>query len=166
VWEEIFPLIAPPSEEGCGVILLDSNARRYFSLTNAIGFINPEQLRALNSILRSTPATAWIIAVHHHLEEYPIRGLGLQERAGVVLVNASDVLHVIARCDRPVVILHGHRHRDWIGTRGGAVLCSAPSVTLGDRGSLRRDGSFSIYDIVFASDGRVQVPRVDRVRVA
>ena len=166
VWEEIFPLIAPPSEEGCGVILLESNARRYFSLTNAIGFINPEQLRALNSILRSTPATAWIIAVHHHLEEYPIRGLGLQERAGVVLVNASDVLRVIARCDRPVVILHGHRHRDWIGTRGGAVLCSAPSVTLGDRGSLRRDGSFSIYDIVFASDGRVQVPRVDRVRVA
>src|SRR5262245_18964573 len=166
VWEAIFPLVAPPSEEGCGVILLDSNARRYFSLTNAIGFINRDQLAALNSILRSTPAAAWIIAVHHHLEEYPIRGLGLQERAGVVLVNASDVLRVIARCDRPVVILHGHRHRDWIGTRGGAVLCSAPSVTLGDRGSQRRDGSFSIYDIVFASDGRVQVPGVDRVSVA
>jgi 3',5'-cyclic AMP phosphodiesterase CpdA len=166
VWEAIFPLIAPPSEDGCGVILLDSNARRYFSLTNAIGFIGREQLRALNSILRSAPAAAWIIAVHHHLEEYPIRGLGLQERAGVVLVNATDVLRVIARCDRPVVILHGHRHRDWIGTRGGAVLCSAPSVTLGDRGSRRRDGSFSIYDIVFASDGRVQVPGVDRVSVA
>src|SRR5262249_27070172 len=148
------------------VILLDSNARRYFSLTNAIGFINREQLRALNSILRSTPAAVWIIAVHHHLVEYPIRGLGLEERAGVVLVNASDVLRVIARCHGPVVMLHGHRHRDWIGTRGPAVLCSAPSVTLGDRGSQRSDGSFSIYNIVLASDGRVQLPSVDRVSVA
>jgi 3',5'-cyclic AMP phosphodiesterase CpdA len=165
VWEAIFPLVVPPSDEGGGVILLDSNARRYFSLTNAIGFINPEQLRALNSILQSVPAAAWIIAVHHHLVEYPIRGLGLRERAGVVLVNASDVLRVIARCNRPVVILHGHRHRGWIGTRGPAVLCSAPSVTLGDHGSQCTDGSFSIYDIVLTSDGGVQVPGVDRVSV-
>ena len=165
VWNAIFPLVMPPSEEGCGVILLDSNARRHFSLTNAIGFINQEQCRALKAILRSAPAAAWIIAVHHHLVEYPIRGLGLQERAGVVLVNASDVLRLIARSGRPVVILHGHRHRDWIGTRGRAVLCSAPSVTFGDRGSQRSDGCFSIYDIALAADGRVQVSSVDRVSV-
>ena len=165
VWNAIFPLVMPPSEEGCGVILLDSNARRHFSLTNAIGFINQEQCRALKAILRSAPAAAWIIAVHHHLVEYPIRGLGLQERAGVVLVNASDVLRLIARSGRPVVILHGHRHRDWIGTRGRAVLCSAPSVTFGDRGSQHSDRCFSIYDIVLASDGRVQVSSVDRVSV-
>jgi hypothetical protein len=166
VWDAIFPLVVPPSGKGCGMILLNSNARRHFSLTNAIGFINAEQCRALKTILCSAPAAAWIIAVHHHLVEYPIRGLGLQERAGVVLVNASDVLRLIAGCDRPVVILHGHRHRDWIGTRGGAVLCSAPSVTLGDRGSQRHEGSFSIYDIVLAPDGRAQVASVDRVSVA
>jgi predicted phosphodiesterase len=165
VWDAIFPLVVPPDEEGWGVILLDSNARRHFSLTNAIGFINTDQLRALRSILRSTAATAWVIAVHHHLVEYPIRGLGLRERAGVVLVNASDVLRVIAQSERAVVILHGHRHRDWIGTSGRAVVCSAPSVTLGDKGSERRDGRFSIYDIVRASDGRAQVPSVDRVSV-
>jgi 3',5'-cyclic AMP phosphodiesterase CpdA len=165
VWEAIFPLVVPPSDEGCGVILLDSNADRYFSLTNAIGFINREQLRALNSILRSGPATGWIVAVHHHLVEYPIRGLGLRERVGVVLVNASDVLRVIERSDRPVAILHGHRHRDWLGTRGRTVLCSAPSVTLGDKGAQSDDGSFSIYDIALTSDGRVQVPIVNRVSV-
>jgi hypothetical protein len=76
VWDAIFPLVVPPSEENCGVILLDSNARRHFSLTNAIGLINPEQLRGLNSIIRSVPAAAWIIAVHHHLVEYPIRVSG------------------------------------------------------------------------------------------
>jgi predicted phosphodiesterase len=165
VWDAIFPLVVPPSEKGCGVILLDSNARRYFSLTNAIGFINGEQCRALRAILRSLPAAAWIIAVHHHLAEYPIRGLGLKERAGVVLVNASDVLRLIARSDRPVVVLHGHRHRDWVGSRGRAVLCSAPSVTFGNRGSERNEGRFSIYDVALAPNGVVQITSVDRVSV-
>jgi 3',5'-cyclic AMP phosphodiesterase CpdA len=166
VWDAIFPLVVPPSVKGCGMILLDSNARRHFSLTNAIGFINGEQCRALKAILGSAPAAAWIIAVHHHLVEYPITGPGLHERAGVVLVNASDVLRLIARSGQPVVILHGHRHRDWIGTRGRAVLCSAPSVTFGDRSSQRSDGCFSIYDIELAPDGRTNVASVDRVSVA
>ena len=166
VWDAIFPLVVPPSKDGCGVILLDSNARRYFSLTNAIGFINREQLRALTSILRSDPAAAWIVAVHHHLVEYPIRGLGVQERAGVVLVNASDVLRVIARSGRPVAILHGHRHRGWVGTSGRSVLCSAPSVVLGDRGSECDEGSFSVYNIALPSDGSVQLQNVNRVSVA
>jgi len=164
VWDAIFPLVVPPSEDGCGVILLDSNGRRHFSLTNAIGFVTSEQRRALSAILGSAPAAAWIVAVHHHVVEYPFTGPGLQERAGTVLMNASDVLRVIARSGRPVVILHGHRHRDWIGTRGRAVVCSAPSATLGDRGSERRDESFSIYDLELSPDGRVQVAGVDRVR--
>ena len=164
VWDAIFPLVAPPSEQSCGVILLDSNARRHFSLTNAIGFVTGEQRRALGAILRSAPGAAWIVAVHHHVVEYPFTGPGLQERAGTVLMNAPDVLRVIARSGRPVVILHGHRHRDWIGTRGRAVVCSASSATLGDRGSEGRDERFSIYDIALAPDGGVQVANVERVR--
>ena len=165
VWDEIFPLVALPSEESCGVVLLDSNSRRHFSLTNAIGIIDRGQLRALNSVLQSSPGAAWIIAVHHHLVEYPIRGLGLDERAGVVLVNAADVLRVIARHDRPVLVVHGHRHRDWIGTCGDTMLCSAPSVTLGDKGSQSACGSFSLYDVAFASEGRLQLASVERVRI-
>jgi 3',5'-cyclic AMP phosphodiesterase CpdA len=166
VWDEIFPLVAPP-EDGCGVVLLDSNARRHFSLTNAIGIIGVGQLRALDSVLQSSPGAAWIIAVHHHLVEYPIRGLGLNERAGVVLVNAADVLRILARRDRSVLVLHGHRHRDWIGTRGDTVVCSAPSVTLGDKGSQSACGSFSLYDIAFSSEGRLQLTltSVERVRI-
>src|SRR5262249_48186798 len=34
VWDAIFPLVVPPSEKSCGVILLDSNAPLHFSLTN------------------------------------------------------------------------------------------------------------------------------------
>src|SRR5262249_50475195 len=46
-WDAIFPLIEPPQgRREYGVILLDSNARTHLSLTNAIGFIAPAQLRA------------------------------------------------------------------------------------------------------------------------
>src|SRR5262249_14969276 len=54
VWNAIFPLVEPPVEgRNYGVILLDSNARTHLSLTNAIGFITPDQLRALKAVLKS-----------------------------------------------------------------------------------------------------------------
>jgi hypothetical protein len=53
VWEAIFPLVEPATnDQGYGVIILDSNARSNFSLTNAIGFVSPSQLRALKYVLR------------------------------------------------------------------------------------------------------------------
>ena len=166
VWDRIFPLVVPPSPDGCGFILLDSNARRHFSLTNAIGVIGREQLRALASILRTSRGRAWIVLVHHHLVEYPIRSLGLDERIGVALVNAPDVLKAIASHGAPVLVLHGHRHRGWIGTRGDVVLCSAPSVTFGDKGSQAGSGSFFVHDVAFASDGRIWLSSSERVAVA
>ena len=51
VWDAIFPLVEPPPREGgYGLILLNSNSRSHFALTNAIGVVNPSQLRALKSI--------------------------------------------------------------------------------------------------------------------
>jgi hypothetical protein len=47
VWEAMFPLVEPATNRaGYGIILLDSNAPSNFSLTNAIGVVNPAQLRA------------------------------------------------------------------------------------------------------------------------
>ena len=163
VWDSLFPMIVPPSGDDCGVILLDSNARRHFSLTNAIGVIGRQQLRAFAAILRASPGRGWIVVVHHHLVEYPIPSLGLDERIGVVLVNAPDVLRVIASHDVPVLVLHGHRHRDWIGTCGDVVLCSAPSVTLGDKGANTRAGSFSLYDVAIDAGGRMHLAASERV---
>src|SRR5215475_2614809 len=54
VWDDIFPLVAPPTgSNDCGVILLDSNARTHFSATNAIGVISRPQLRKLRRILNA-----------------------------------------------------------------------------------------------------------------
>jgi hypothetical protein len=168
VWEEMFPLIAPPRDAGgCGVILLETNARRYFSLTNAVGVVSRSQLAGLQRILRSAPRQGWLILLHHHVVEYPIPSIDLTERIGVALINAPDVLRVIASCQSPVIVLHGHRHRDWIGTRGNVVVCSAPSVELGakDAGTLRA-GRLHIHELTRLDDGGVTLARCERVNVA
>ena len=166
VWDEIFPLIVqPPTKGGCGVIMLDSNARRHFSLTNAIGVVGRAQLRALTSVLRASPERAWMILIHHHIVDYPIRSIALSERIGVALINAPDVLDAIASHASPVVVLHGHRHRAWVGTRGEVVLCSAPSVALGSKSADTPRGGFHVYDFASCSDGGLRLTALERVIV-
>ena len=166
VWEEMFPLMAFPSG-GYGVILLDTNAERYFSLTSAVGVIRRSELAGLRQILRNAPCRGWVILLHHHVVEYPIRSIGLRERLGVVLVNAPDVLKVMASCQSPVLVLHGHRHRDWIGARGNVVICSAPSVAFGTNSAKDvRSGSFHVYDLAANADTGVTLVNSERVTVA
>ena len=167
VWEEMFPLVVPPGDHGSyGVILLDSNAQRHFSLTNAIGVVGRAQLRALRSVLRTCPDRAWLILLHHHIVEYPIRWIGLDERIGVALVNAPDVMKVIASHPSPVVVLHGHRHRDWIGSRADVVVCSAPSVALGSKSGDRSRGSFHVYELAPHAGGGLGLIASRHVTVA
>src|SRR5215471_3238846 len=122
VWDAIFPLVEPAtSERGYGIILLDSNAPSNFSFTNAVGILNPGQLRALKSVLRSTHH-AWLILLHHQVVEYPVPGISLSDRVGLALMNAADVLAAITPYASRTLVLHGHRHVDWIGSTGNTVL--------------------------------------------
>lgn len=130
IWEELFPLVEPAGDNTPGLILLNSNARSHFALTNAIGVIDRSQLRALRSIFRNSPARAWLILLHHQVVEYPLTSIGLRDRIGLALINAPDVLAAVTPHARRTLVLHGHRHRDWIGICGGVTLCSAPSTTL------------------------------------
>jgi hypothetical protein len=129
VWEAIFPLVEPPrAGERYGVMLLNSNARSHVVLTNAIGVVTPPQLRALTLVLQTHPRHAWIILLHHHVVEHPGEAIGLRERIGLALVNAPDVLAALAPHAARILVLHGHRHRDWSGASGEVGLCSAPSA--------------------------------------
>jgi len=166
VWDAIFPLVEPPSREnGYGLILLNSNARSHFSLTNAIGVVNPSQLTALKSILRSSPSSAWLILLHHQVVEYPVASISLTDRIGLALVNAPDVLAAIAPHASRCLVLHGHRHRDWIGTCQGVVLCSAPSVTMGSQWEKTR-GSFHIHEFATGPGGGIRLTATERVSVS
>jgi len=162
VWDAIFPLVEPATDEnGYGIILLDSNARSNFSLTNAVGVVDPAQLRALKSVLRSTHS-AWLILLHHHVVEYPVPGIRLSDRIGLALMNAPDLLAAINRHASRTLVLHGHRHVDWIGSTGKTVLCSAPSVTLGPE---KYRGHFTIHEFALGTDGSIRLTANQRVQV-
>lgn len=163
VWGAIFPLVEPPIEEqGYGIILLDSNAPSNLSLTNAIGVVSPRQLRALKSVLKSSQHGAWLILLHHQVVEYPVLGISLTDRIGLALMNASDLLAAIGPHARRALILHGHRHVEWVGTTGETVLCSAPSVTLGME---KYRGRFNIHEFSVSPAGRIQISANESIKV-
>lgn len=165
VWDTIFPLVEPPSPGvGYGLILLNSNARSHFALTNAIGVVNPSQLKGLKSVLRTFPHNAWMILLHHQVVEYPVASISLIDRIGLALVNAPDVLAAIAAHASRCLVLHGHRHRDWIGKCQDVVLCSAPSATLGSQEEKYR-GSFHIHEFSLGAHGDIRLTATERVRV-
>jgi predicted phosphodiesterase len=165
VWESIFPLIEPPeANRSYGVMLFVSNASTHLSLTNAVGFVSPPQLRAVKSVLRNHPGCPWIMALHHQVVEYPVPSISLRDRIGLALVNASDLLAAIAPYASHLIVLHGHRHRDWIGTCGKVVLCSAPSAALGSQ-SANDNGSFRVHDVSFGEHGTVRLVKTERVSV-
>jgi hypothetical protein len=165
IWETIFPLVEPPGDSTPGVILLNSNARSHFSLTNAIGVIDRSQLRALRSVFRSSPGHAWLILLHHQVVEYPLTSIGLRDRIGLALINASDVLAAIKPHAHRALVLHGHRHRDWIGICGGVTLCSAPSTALGSYGGEMYQGSFHIHELDTGVGESVRLITTERVTV-
>ncbi len=165
-WEAIFPLVAPPPRDSsCGLILLDSNAPSHFSLTNAIGVVSPSQLKALKSVLRNSPDSAWILLLHHSVVEYPDSSISLKDRVGLALVNAPDVLAAVTPYASRLILLHGHRHMDWIGTWRNVVLSSAPSATLGTAGAEEFRGSFHVLELALAAEGSIRLIRTERVEV-
>lgn len=165
VWEAMFPLVEPPTPgTRYGVILLNSNARSHFALTNAIGVVGPSQLKALRRLLRNS-ANPWLVLLHHQVAEYPVTSIGLRERIGLALVNAPDLLAVIAPHSRRVIVLHGHRHKDWIGVCGNVVLCSAPSTSLGGGSADNYRGSFHLHQLAVETGGGITLKATERVQV-
>ncbi len=96
LWSDLFPLIVRPAEEdGLGIALLDSNADTNFSFTNALGMISAAQALRLTAALDAHPKARWIVALHHHLAEYPMPVDAFSERVGTALINGSWFLRVL-----------------------------------------------------------------------
>lgn len=148
-WNEAFPMVVPPpTPDGLGVLLLDSNAETHFSFTNALGLVGLDQMRAAEAAMAQYPQARWLVALHHHLVEYPRPGAPLAERVGTALVNGHWVLGRLRRVAGRVVVLHGHRHYDWMGRSGALRIVSAPSVVM-SAGPPR----FWIHALAPAADG-------------
>ena len=73
------------------------------------------------------PRARWIVALHHHMIEYPMPVAKFSERIGTALVNGSWFQRVLKPYAERIVVMHGHRHVDWIGACGELKVVSAPS---------------------------------------
>ena len=131
VWAESFPMILPPNtDDGLGIMLLNSTAETHFSFTNALGLVSSEQVRSMKGVARQYPNAYWIVALHHHLVEYPKPAKSFSERIGTSLINGSWLVRQLQGLGRRAVVMHGHRHIDWVGQCGNLRIVSAPSPVM------------------------------------
>src|SRR5258708_1672365 len=111
LWSMVFPMVLPPEQDdGLGIILLNSNADTHFSFTNALGMIPVEQVRGIDIAAAQYPQASWIIALHHHVIEYPKMAKMLSERIGTALVNGNWFIPRLQALGSRAVLVHGHRH--------------------------------------------------------
>ncbi len=165
LWSSIFPMVLPPDrDDGLGVILLNSNADTHFSFTNALGMIPAEQTRGIEIASRQYPHACWLIALHHHVVEYPHPAKALSERIGTALVNGNWFVRGLHFLAGRAVLMHGHRHVDWIGTCCGLRIVSAPSPVMNATDD--QDTCFYVHTLAVGSDRRLRLLPPQRVIVA
>ena len=164
LWSEAFPMVLPPANEcGLGIILLNSNADAHFSFTNALGLVSVEQATAIDTVFTRHPKACWLIALHHHPVEYPRRAKVLSERIGTTLVNGNWFLRRLASMADRAILMHGHRHIDWIGECGGLTIVSAPSPVMESRND---DASyFYIHTLEIGTDNCLRLRTPQRIEV-
>ncbi len=164
IFHDQFPMILPPREpDGLAVAILNSNTESHFSFTNALGFISVEETNRLAAAIDKFPKARWIIALHHHLMEYPMP-VAFSQRIGTALVNGSWFVRKLRSVAARAVVMHGHRHIDWIGTCGRLRIISAPSPVMG--GTNEVPTHFHIHTLVAGVDGRIFLLSPERVEIA
>lgn len=164
VWTKSFPMVAPPRhEDGLGIILLNSNADTHFSFTNALGMVSAEQVRGIEVACEAYPKACWIIALHHHVIEYPWAARALSERIGTALINGNWFIRSLQPLAGRVILMHGHRHIDWIGECAGLPIVSAPSPVMEATNDMPT--TFYIHTLVVDAGGQLELLSPERIVV-
>jgi hypothetical protein len=164
LWADVFPMVLPPRrEDGLGVILLNSNAETHFSFTNALGLVTGEQAEGIATVARQFPSARWIVALHHHMVEYPRPAKALSERIGTALINGSWFVRKMKPLASRIVTMHGHRHIDWIGACGPLRIVSAPSPVMGGRDD--EETHFHIHRLSASAEGGLLLLEPETVRI-
>jgi hypothetical protein len=158
----MFPMVKPPdTEDGLGIILLNSNAETHFSFTNALGMVSAEQAKAIDAVADRYPRACWIVALHHHLLEYPKPAKALSERIGTALINGSWFTRHLGRLADRAVVMHGHRHLDWIGKCGGLLIVSAPSPVM--EATDDHDTYFYVHTLAIGTQHKISLLAPQRI---
>lgn len=163
-WTALFPMVLPPSrDDGMGIIALNSNAETHFSFTNALGLVPVDEARAIDIAMREYPHAVWIVALHHHIVEHPKLGDALATRIGTTLINGNWFARHLRRFATRTVVMHGHRHIDWIGECGDLLILSAPSAVMA--ATDRDDVYFYVHTVGIDKSGRVGLAEPERVEM-
>jgi predicted MPP superfamily phosphohydrolase len=164
LWAKVVPMVLPPDrDDGLGVIVLNSNADTHFSFTNALGMISAEQMRGIEYAVAQYPRALWVIALHHHVVEYPWKAKTLSERIGTALINGNWFVRKLRPLAKRVILMHGHRHIDWIGHCGDLTIVSAPSPVMEVTDDVAR--GFYIHTLAIGDDGVLELLAPDWIEV-
>jgi hypothetical protein len=90
--------------------------------------------------------------------------VAFSERVGTALVNGSWFVRKLGAFAGRVVVMHGHRHIDWIGACGGLRIISAPSSVMGATDDAPTH--FHIHALATTSDGQLHLLVPERVEIA
>lgn len=162
LWSKSFPMLLPPrSEDGLGIVLLNSNADTHFSFTNALGMVSAEQVRGIEIACAAYPRACWIVALHHHVIEYPWAAKALSERVGTALINGNWFIRKMRPLADRILLMHGHRHVDWIGECAGLRIVSAPSPVMEATNDMPT--AFYIHTLAIDGAGRLKLRRPERI---
>ena len=165
LWAGVFPMVLPPDlDDGLGIILLDSNADTHFSFTNALGMISADQARGLEIARAQYPQACWVIALHHHVVEYPRPAKALSERVGTALINGNWFVRRLRSLAGRAILMHGHRHIDWMGECNGIAILSAPSPVM--EATDDQATCFYIHTLAVGADRRLRLLRPQRVTIS
>ena len=165
LFDDQFPMILPPeAEDGLGIAILNSNAETHFSFTNALGLVSVEQTHRFEAAIRHYPAARWIVALHHHVVEYPMPVKAFSERIGTALVNGSWFVRRLEALAGRAVVMHGHRHIDWIGACGSLKIISAPSPVMNATDDAATH--FYIHTLTAGPNGQLGLLPPQRVEIA
>jgi len=126
--------------------------------------VSVERTRRLTAAIGGYPKARWIIALRHHLIEYPIPVAAFSERVGTALVNGSWFIRKLKPFAVRVVVMHGHRHIDWIGACGAMKIISSPSPMMGATDDVATH--FYIHTLAAGPDGPFRLLAPERVQIA
>ena len=165
LFDDQFPMVLPPDQaDGLGVVILNSNADTHFSFTNALGLVSVDQARRLAAVFVNFPEARWVVAMHHHLVEYPMPVATFSERIGTALINGSWFVRKLRPVSARTLVVHGHRHIDWIGACGAMRIISAPSPVMGATDDVPTH--FLIHTLAAGLNGRLCLLPPERVEIA
>jgi hypothetical protein len=95
--------------------------------------------------------------------EYPMPVTAFSERIGTALINGSLFVRRLETYAHRVLVMHGHRHIDWIGTFGALKVVSAPSPVMGAADAA--NAHFYIHRLAAGPAGQLHLLQPERIDI-